>query len=131
NPPVDYSRTINYRLDFRRSEAFWSYFVSSPTIASTQLNIETGGVVDPEYPNSIQFNPIAEVDRNPDESRVMATYGNDPPALFRSTAPLPYFERPPLNIELIQDDGINPRTLIAHLPYPDPSRGAAHIFITI
>lgn len=112
-----YGDTEEYLLQFSRKETIWKYFVVDKNgkidlVANDLLVTDTGvGGGDPY--DTYVFN------REGDEPHADIRVNNLDTIIFRSTAPIPFYEEPKLNLELRRNPGN--LQVIANLPNPSHS----------
>lgn len=112
-----YGATEEYLLQFSRKETIWKYFVIDKNgkidlVANDLLVTDTGAGGGDPYDTYV-FN------REGDEPHADIRVNNLDTIIFRSTAPIPFYEEPKLNLELRRNPGN--LQVIANLPNPSHS----------
>ncbi len=112
-----YGDTEEYLLQFSRKETVWKYFVVDKNgkidlLANDLLVTDTGAGGGDPYDTYV-FN------REGDEPHADIRVNNLDTIIFRSTAPIPFYEEPKLNLELRRNPGN--LQVIANLPNPSHS----------
>ncbi len=112
-----YGATEEYLLQFSRKETVWKYFVVDKNgkidlVANDLLVTDTGAGGGDPYDTYV-FN------REGDEPHADIRVNNLDTIIFRSTAPIPFYEEPKLNLELRRNPGN--LQVIANLPNPSHS----------
>jgi hypothetical protein len=93
-----------YTLNWTRKEDFWRYFiVKKDNLSSFSILIEN--VKAAEYPATARFDFVSEADRTALEKQLISHYTDADIDLFRSSVPLPQFERPFGKIRLSDTHG--------------------------
>jgi len=106
-----------FRLAFRRKNTLWQYFVVNKNgridLEAFDLNITDLG----DQPNTPYTTYVFQ--RVGDEPHESIRINDMDTVIFRSQAPIPYFEEPKLNLQLERTPGSDP--VIIHLPNPSHS----------
>lgn len=119
SPDRLYGEREYYALDLKRKATKWTYIIVSQNkkidLASAQLSIrDKGNPTDSPYA-TYNFQQIG------DAPNADIKINNSETVIFKSQAPIPFFENPKLNLELRRKPGN--RVLFANLP--NPSRSGA------
>jgi hypothetical protein len=100
-PDTDYSKTVDYAVPWERAQNPWLYFITGDDADQIEnLSLVLGGKPTQPYPGGLVFQAQGYDDLNLTEKALADYHGKDRSAFFRSSVPIPRFEKPLGAVEL-------------------------------